>query len=258
MNKIISKKEIINEVCIVLEKERNSDSVVFTSARGILRKIKREDLNVKDIAMALDYLEAEGKIQIVTKSNRQTVLKVKDNLFEINLDEVVEGYEEEKELILSITPKRLLGVLKEKSIDGSAEISCREVRGIFSCTFSQVKATVRLIQKNHGIDVSFEKGIIKADLNENKILTNNSEIDLDDSECDAIFNQIGEGLEGIFKELERLRSENKELENKLVRTEVSNKRLREEVTELSAKCDSLRDRNNRLYNKLVDATNNRN
>lgn len=258
MNKVISKKEIVNEVCIILEKERNSDSVVFTSARGILRKIKREDINVKDVAMALDYLEAEGKIQIVSKSNRQTVLKIKENLFEINLDCIAEAYEGEKELYLSITPKRLLEVLKEKAVDGSVEISCREVRSIFNCTFMQVKATVRLIQKNRDIDVSLEKGIIKADLNENKILTNNSGIDPDDSECDAIFNQIGEGLESIFEELHRLRSEKKEMDNKLVRLEVSNKRLREEVTDLSAKCDSLRDRNNRLYNKLVEATNNRN
>lgn len=253
MNKLMLKKDVIDTVCIVLEKEKNSDSVVFTSARGIARKSKKENIKPKDIVMALDYLEKEHKIEIVSKSNRQTVLRVKDNLFELDLNAIKEENEETKDIKLTITPKKLFDLFKSKSKeDNTVEMSCKDVRKEFECSFSQVIATLKLLEKANKISYSFVKGMIFVVLKTNNDLSSKDIVESNDND---IFDEIGENLESIFAELDKLRKENESLNKKLVMAEVANKRLREENTTLAARCESMQDRNNRLYNQLVNMNN---
>lgn len=254
MNKIISIREIISEVCIVLEKERNNDSIVFTSMNSILKKIKKQELKTKDIKQALDYLVSEGKIEVLSKSNRQTVLKLKENLFEIDLDNIKENLKNEKELALTITPKRLLDVFKENAKEGLVEVKCSEVRNIFNCSYNQVKAALKMVQKKYGLETVFEKGIIQADLNQISISANIETNVFGDVEHDSVFDYIGESLEAIFEELHRLRKENGELNKKVAMMEISNKRLREENASISANCDALIKRNDRLYYKMIQSS----
>lgn len=257
MNKVSLKKDVVDAVCIVLEKEKNRDSIVFSSARGILRKTKREDFTAKDIAVALDCLEEQDKIKILSRSNRQTVIEVKDNLFELDLSQLnfEEEKESEKEIKLTITPKKLFKLFKDKSNCDKLEISCKEVRQIFNCSFSQVMATLKLLSKSNKISYEFDKGILYINF-ETSTETEDSLVSKDISSEHDVFDFIGESLESIFRELDRLKAENADLNKKLVIADVNNKRLKEEVTMFSARCDSLKDINNRLYNQIVSMKNN--
>lgn len=258
MNKIITKKEVIEVVCIVLEKEKTSSSIVATSLRDLLRKTKREDFDIKEIKMALEYLESQNKIETVSKSNRQTVLRVKDNLFELDLSQLdfIKENEESKDIKLGITPRKLLELLKSQSDSEKAEMSCKEIRKVFDCSFSQVMSTLKLLEKSKKIEYSFERGIIYVSFILDKNIEDNLKVKELTAKDEEIFDFIGESLESIFKEIDNLKRENAELNKKLAIAEVQNKRLREDVTLYSSRCDSLKGINDRLRNQIINRSNN--
>lgn len=256
-------KRIVEEVCIVLEKEKNPSNIVFTNMTDLARKVKM-DSTPKDMAYIVSKLEAEGLIKTLKKTSRQTVLEIKDNLLCKDIDLV---YEKERDIenvkvMIAITPKRLLEYIKTNVNDNSTlNMSSKDLCDEFKCKFDKVKLVLDALQRMEKIEYTFSAGMFFINLIENnkesactcEQLDKSLELTFDsgDMDVDSIFNEIGEAMQEFFDDYRNLKNEVKELSKKLEIATIANERLRKELHISEMHCKQMESRNNRLYNDIV-------
>lgn len=254
----------VEEVCIVLEKEKNTSNIVFTNMTDISRKVKVET-NPKEISYIISQLEGRGLIKTLKKNKRQTVLEIKEDLLckkiEIpNIDDV-KDLNKLKSLV-SITPKRLLEYIQENVSDNIMVIDSKNLCEFFNCKYDKLKLVLDSLVRGKKIEYSFSFGVLNITLLEEKevvkeivkedlnILSfNSNKENLMDE--DLIFDEIGGALQEFFDSYNKLKEEVADLRKKLEISNISNNRLRRELDATELRCKQMVERNNRLYNDMV-------
>lgn len=278
-------RETTEMICFVLEKEKNRDGLLFTSMRELSRKINQKDVGPKEVAVVLNQLEEKGVVKTLKKSNRQTVLEVGENLLEKNIDiDLQNGMKSNKVDLekVAITPKKLIEFIIDNMADYKLTVTSKSLCDEFRCKYSQLMATLNLLQRSNKIRYMFNRGIIDidviqsivADTKEDNIsyYSNNTEryvqessdenalcVELDGKivNVDAVFDDIGETMRLVFEEQEKLRRENAELKKKLALSEISLKKMREDRDYYSLHLEQMKERNNRLFNQIIELKSNK-
>lgn len=258
-------KRIVEEVCIVLEKEKNPSNIVFTNMTDLSRKVKM-DSTPKDMAHIISKLESKGLIKTLKKSSRQTVLEIKEDLLSKDIDL---EYEIEKErdienvkVMIGITPKRLLEYIKTNVNDNNTlNMSSKDLCDEFECKFDKVKLVLDALQRSKRIEYTFSSGMFYINLMETDNESTCASEKLDkaleltsdggDIDVDSIFNEIGEAMQEFFDDYRNLKNEVKELSKKLEIATIANERLRKELHVSEMHCKQMEARNNRLYSDIV-------
>lgn len=253
-------KRIVEEVCIVLEREKNVSNIVFTNMTDLSRKVKM-DSTPKDMAYIISKLEDKGLIKTLKKTSRQTVLEIKEDLLYKDIDfEWDTNKERDIKDIISITPKRLLEYIKSNVDSGNMlNINSKDLCNEFQCLYDKVKLVLDALQRTEKIKYTFSAGIFSINLLEDKKECSCEKLDkaLDvnfdsgDIDVDSIFNEIGEAMQEFFDEHRNLKKKVEELSKKLEIATVANERLRKELHVSEMHCKQMEERNNRLYKDIV-------
>lgn len=278
-------RETTEMLCFVLEKEKNRDGLLFTSMRELSRKINQENIGPKEVALVLSKLEDKGVVKTLKKSNRQTVLEVGDNLLDKNIDIDLDKKMKSNVVALdkvSITPKKLIEFIISNMADNKLTVTSKSLCDEFKCKYSQLMASLNLLQRSRKITYTFSKGIVNIDVFESimedtkednfnnysksteKYVQESSnedalcvEIDGKTVNVDSVFDDIGETMRLVFEEQERLRRENAELKKKIALNEISLKKLREDRDYYSLHLEQMKERNNRLFNQIIELKSNK-
>lgn len=261
---IIEYKMMAEEVCMILEKEKNVSNIVFTNMSELSRKVKMES-TPKDIAYIIAKLEKQGLIKTLKKNNRQTVLEIKQDLLctDIDLDFNL-NKERNIEDIISITPKRLLDYIRNRvDNNNSLTINSKELCNEFQCFFDKVKLVLDALQRTEKIEYTFSAGIFYIDLLEDNEIDESKEVenignitfDSSNTDVDAIFDEIGTAMQEFFDEYRALKKNLEELSKKLEIATIANEQLRKKLNTSEMHCKQMQERNNRLYNDIISLRN---
>ena len=277
------RKEATEMVCILLEKEKNREGILFTSMRDLSRKVGKENIGPKEVANVIKHLESIGVVKTLKKNNRQTVLEISDDLLckdiYVNLGE---GEVDNKKLEkVSITPNKLYEFIVENMSDYKLSVTSKTMCDEFNCKYAQLMASLNLLQRADKLSFTFKHGVVDIIVNEEKAKevtkeektisfysnvesTKNVEhseegyaVEIDGVmvNVDSIFNEIGETMESVFEKMRKLTEENAELHKKLAISEIALKRMREDRDCYALRCEQMKERNNRLYNQVIELKN---
>ena len=258
---IIEYKMMAEEVCMILEKEKNVSNIVFTNMSDLSRKVKMES-TPKDIAYIIAKLEKQGVIKTLKKNNRQTVLEIKQDLLYTNIDLDFDINKERniEDIKISITPKRLLEYITDRvKNDKTLEINSKDLCDEFHCLFDKVKLVLDALQRTEKIEYTFSAGVFYIKLIEDNNMDESKEIehtinmnfDSGNEDVDAIFDEIGTAMQEFFDEHRALKKTVEELSKKLEIATIANEQLRKKLNTSEMHCKQMQERNNRLYNDII-------
>jgi len=254
-------KSMVEELCLILEKEKNSNNIVFTNMSDLSRKVKME-ATPKDIACIIATLESKGLIKTLKKNNRQTVIEIKQDLIykDIDVEYNVNKERNIEDIKILITPKRLLEYIRD-NVDNNKKlnINSKELCNEFQCLFDKVKLVLDALQRTEKIEYNFSAGIFYINLLEDNEIDESKEIEYignitfepNNTDVDAIFDEIGRAMQEVFDEHRALKKTVEELAKKLEIATIANEQLRKKLNTSEMHCKQMQERNNRLYNDII-------
>ena len=259
-------RNIIRDVCLVLEKERNLDDKVITNMTEINRKLKTSS-TVKEVASAIDMLEGKGFITVLEKNKRKTILKINDDL--LNVDDSIFGNDNidwAKSMGITITPKKLMDYLVEISKDNKCIVRSKELVNYFNCTYMALMKIINSLKEKGKLDFTFNDGTLDIEIHSKEIIPikpiaeqkpledNNIISGLDgefDKQLNEIFDSMGENMFNIIEYCKSLESQNRELQQKLERSEIVLKRKTDDCNFFERQIEQLKEKNDRLFKENV-------
>ena len=268
-------RETTEKICWILEREKNRDGKLFTSMSQISRKVDKKGIGPKEVASVINYLENKGIVKTLRRTNRQTVLEVSDSVLTHRISMEFESEINDKKSLLKagITPKRLLEHIKENIIEDSLNVPSKKLCKEFNCEYSKLLVSLNLLKRSGKIEYQFDTGIFNITLkgyrekknfniedtqilnNENPENVSHEKINKEIFKIDSVFEEIGESMRLIFEELNTLRKENSELIRNADLKDLALKKMREDRDFYEVCWIEMKERNNRLYNQIIELKN---